>query len=117
MAGLFEILEKIKAKPGMYLGSPSVSNLFIFLVGYKTARRELGIEPTEKEIEFYQEFQPWLQNRMKISTSNSWAAMIQFQCGNEKEAFECFFQLLDEFCQRNQKIETIVGEGKVSHVA
>ena len=117
MAGLFEILEKIKAKPGMYLGSPSVSNLFMFLVGYKTARRELGIEPTNKEVEFYQEFQPWLQKRMQMITSNSWAAMIQLQCGNEKEAFEWFFQLLNEFWQRDKEAETIVGERKVSHAA
>ncbi|GFE68129.1 hypothetical protein [Chroococcus sp. FPU101] len=51
--GLFEILGKIKAKPGLYLGYPSVCDLFVFLVGYKTARRELGIEPTEAEIRFY----------------------------------------------------------------
>ncbi|UXE62998.1 MAG: hypothetical protein KA717_10130 [Woronichinia naegeliana WA131] len=47
--GLFEILAKIKAKPGLYLGSPSLSDLFIFLAGYKTARKELGIESTPAE--------------------------------------------------------------------
>jgi len=41
--GLFEILSKIKARPGLYIGRPSLSDLFMFLVGYKTARRELGI--------------------------------------------------------------------------
>ena len=33
--GLFEILAKIKTKPGMYIGHSSVSDLFFFLAGYK----------------------------------------------------------------------------------
>jgi hypothetical protein len=114
MSGLFEILEKIRKQPGMYIGKPSVSDLFIFLVGYKTARRELAIEPTEKELEFYGEFQPWLQNRLEMMTVNSWAKMIEFRCVNETEAFDYFFELLDEFWQRQveadlieQKIEVI----------
>ncbi|BAU11325.1 hypothetical protein LEP3755_18180 [Leptolyngbya sp. NIES-3755] len=102
MAGLFEILDQIKARPGMYLGNPSVENLFMFLVGYKTARRELGIEPTEEELKFYGDFQPWLQEKFNIRTNNSWAALIQFHSVNQKEAFDRFFHLLDEFHQVNQ---------------
>ena len=52
--GLFDILAKIKARPGLYIGRPSLSDLFMFLAGYKTARRELGIEPTVEEMRFYQ---------------------------------------------------------------
>jgi hypothetical protein len=100
MAGTFELLRKIRVKPGMFIGRASAHDLFIFLEGYQTARRELGIELTPAELEFYDEFQPWLQKRMKISTNNSWAAMIQLQCVNEKEAFEEFFELLEEFWQR-----------------
>lgn len=37
-SGLFEVLAKIKTKPGMYIGHSSVSDLFIFLAGYKIAR-------------------------------------------------------------------------------
>ena len=55
-SGLFDILSKIKARPGLYIGHPSLSDLFMFLVGYKTARRELGIELTVEEMRFYQEF-------------------------------------------------------------
>ena len=58
MSGLFEILDKIKTKPGMYIGRPSVSDLFMFIVGYECARSELGIELTESEDDFYGEFQP-----------------------------------------------------------
>jgi hypothetical protein len=104
MSSLFETLEKIKARPGMYIGRASVSDLFMFIVGYRTAREELGVEPTETELNFYGEFQPWLQQRLKMTTSNSWAKMIELGCGNEQEAFERFFELLSEFLQSNDRL-------------
>lgn len=44
----------------MYIGCASVSDLFIFLVGYKTARRELGIELSESEKDFTEHFHNWV---------------------------------------------------------
>ena len=98
MASLFQLLDKIQVKPGMYIGGTSVTDLFMFLGGYKTARHELGIPLTEPEKRFYREFQPWLQRRFGITTSRSWAKILEFHCINQKEAFESFFKLLDEFC-------------------
>lgn len=105
MSGIFDILEKIKARPGMYIGKASVSDLFVFLAGYKTARREFGIEPTEQETEFYGEFQPWLQKRFQVLSVNSWAKIIMLYSVDEKEGFEYFFQLLDEFWRRNEGLQ------------
>ena len=104
MSGLFEILEKIKTKPGMYLGRPSVSDLFMFLVGYECARSELDIELDRAEEDFQGEFQPWLQKKMGITTVSSWAKMIMLYCHDEKAGFESFFKLLDEFKQRNKSL-------------
>jgi len=95
--GLFEILSKIKAKPGLYIGRPSVSDLFIFLAGYKTARRELGIEPTAEEMKFYQQFHQFVESKYNLHTSNAWAKIILLYCPDEKQGFERFFQLLEEF--------------------
>lgn len=106
MSRFFDILQKIKAKPGMYIGHASVSDLFMFLVGYKTALRELKIESTEDEMDFYREFQPWLQQKYHVSTSNSWAKIIMLYCVNEKEGFESFFKLLDEFLARDKNLES-----------
>ncbi|NJM62424.1 MAG: hypothetical protein HC849_23080 [Oscillatoriales cyanobacterium RU_3_3] len=105
MSGIFDILEKIKARPGMYIGKASVSDLFIFLAGYKTARREFGIEPTARENEFYGEFQPWLQKRFQVMSVNSWAKIIMLYSVDEREGFEYFFQLLDEFWRRNESLQ------------
>jgi hypothetical protein len=104
MSGVYEILAKIQAKPGMYIGRPSVSDLFMFLVGYECSRSELGIENTENEEDFYGEFQPWLQKKLGITTVSSWSKMIMLYCHDERAGFEKFFNLLDEFKQRNQEI-------------
>ncbi|KYC40605.1 hypothetical protein WA1_26165 [Scytonema hofmannii PCC 7110] len=105
MSGVYEILAKIQAKPGLYIGRPSVSDLFMFLVGYECSRSELGIENTEYEEDFYGEFQPWLQKKLGITTVSSWAKMIMLYCHDERAGFEKFFNLLDEFKQRNQNLD------------
>jgi hypothetical protein len=105
MSGLFEMLNKIHQKPGMYIGRASATDLFMFIVGYRTAREELGVEPTEKEMEFYGDFQPWLQKRYEVSTSGSWARIIEFYTNNEERAFYRFYELLDEFLQRDSHSE------------
>ncbi|MBD2181870.1 hypothetical protein H6S82_00180 [Planktothrix sp. FACHB-1355] len=105
MSGMFEILEKIKTRPGMYIGRASVSDLFMFLVGYKTARRELGIELSEEEKEFAEHFHDWVQQRFNVRTNNSWAKIILLFTRDEKDAFECFYKLLDEFKQRDKSLD------------
>ncbi|WP_235018498.1 hypothetical protein [Tolypothrix sp. NIES-4075] len=106
MSGLYEVLQKIKAKPGMYIGSASVSDLFMFVVGYEFARGELEIESTEWEDNFHENFQPWLQQKYHVSTSNSWAKIIMLYCVNEKEGFDSFFKLLDEFLARGNNLKS-----------
>jgi hypothetical protein len=96
-SGLFEILAKIKTKPGMYIGHSSVSDLFFFLAGYNMARRELGVNPTERELVFYEGFHEFVQNSYQLHCSNSWAKIIMLYCSDEKQGFDRFFELLEEF--------------------
>ncbi|MFN6518403.1 MAG: hypothetical protein RMY29_028495 [Nostoc sp. CreGUA01] len=102
--GLYKILEKIQARPGMYIGRVSVSDLFIFLAGYKTARRELGIELTEEENDFCENFHDFIEQKYKLHTSNSWAKIIMLYCQDEKAGLERFFKLLDEFKRREKNL-------------
>ncbi|MBW4612450.1 MAG: hypothetical protein KME21_04075 [Desmonostoc vinosum HA7617-LM4] len=116
MKGIFDLLEKIRVRPGMYIGHISAHDLFIFLEGYQTARQELGIELTQAEIEFYDEFQPWLQERYNISISASWAKIIEFYTGSDERAFHRFFELLDEFWGRHEQIGTDLVEQEIEVV-
>lgn len=106
MSGVYSILSKIREKPGMYIGRPSVSDLFMFLVGYECRSSELEIDNTEDSDDFYGEFQPWLQKKLGITTVSSWSKMIMLYCHSEKAGFEKFFSLLDEFKQRNKNLDT-----------
>jgi hypothetical protein len=93
MSNIFELLGKIEQKPGLYIGNASLTALRQFLVGYKFARQEMGILPIDEELDFYQNFQPWLQIRFHVQTVNSWDKIILFKYIDEKTAFASFFQL------------------------
>ncbi len=115
MSTLFELLEKIKTQPGLYLGAASITSLRMFVFGYRFARKELTISNTEAESDFYKNFQPWLQNRLSIRTVNAWDKIILLTCIDEKAAFDYFFQLLNEFLERdkNQDIDPILVESSL----
>jgi hypothetical protein len=104
MADVNNLLKRIREKPGMYLGSPSVSALFMFLEGYSTAQADLNIPLSEQDKEF-REFQRWLQKRENITTSASWAKIILLNSPDEEYAFARFFDLYDEFLSHSKSIE------------
>ena len=96
MTKFYELLDRIQKKPGIYIGSRSISNLFMFLCGYQHAR-DLLETPVTKQEEKFTEFQPWLQKRFAINTSASWAKIILLYSTDESHAFDTFFDILEEF--------------------
>jgi len=50
MSGLYELLQKLQERPGMYIGSANLDALYFFLVGYEFARNELSVELKDKKI-------------------------------------------------------------------
>jgi hypothetical protein len=86
-----------------------------FLAGYKTARRELEIKPTERELEFYENFHEFVQNHYQIHSSNSCAKIISFYCPGESQGFvggaslkeNRFFELLAEFETRSRSSQQL----------
>lgn len=106
MSNMYDLLKKIQKNPGMYIGYPSVSNLFMFLCGYEIAYQELNIPISAQEEEF-NEFQTWLQKKFNLSTSASWARIILLYSIDERDGFDRFFELFDEFLNRhNYLLET-----------
>lgn len=94
-----ELLQQIQKKTGLYIGNTSISNLYMFLTGYQFARRQLNLPLSNEEKEF-QYFQPWLQEKFGVKTSQSWSQIILFYSVDERDAFERFFNLLQEFRQQ-----------------
>lgn len=116
MISLYQLLQKIKERPGMYIGYPSVSDLFMFLCGYKRACQDMELPLSDEEQEFH-EFQPWLQKRFGVNTSASWAKIILLYSGNETHAFEMFFELQEEFIKERHQLSKEVEKSEQKQVA
>jgi hypothetical protein len=105
-----EILKGIKKRPGMYLGRSSITRLDMLLRGYSLARREVGVPPTEPEREF-EGFQSWIEEKYGIKSGQSWSKIILFYSVDEHEALQKFFELFEEYLNRNKSLEVDENSG------
>lgn len=104
MSNLYEMLNRIKKRPAMYLGKNSIFSLQAFLAGYNGAKREMGLSPTEQEQEF-EHFLGWIRKRFNVETNQSWASIILFYSADENKAVDTFFELFDEFLAQRKNLE------------
>ncbi|MCL1462874.1 hypothetical protein [Argonema galeatum] len=93
---LYEMLQEIKKRPGIFLGRSSITRLRSFLDGYMGAREDLGLPRTDQEREF-NNFQDWIQKRYNITSSHSWNEIILFYSADERDALDNFFKLFEKF--------------------
>ena len=98
---LCEILEGVKRRPGMFLGTSSITRLEMYLRGYDLARREMDIPLDEQEREFAG-FQSWIQNQYEIKSGQSWGKIILFYSVDEPEALTKFFELFEQYLNRDK---------------
>jgi len=91
--------QKIREKPGLYLGKPSLSLLFSFMCGYMIRQYEIfGDEQTSN---LSKNFLRYIQDYYEISeTSKNWCTIICENCSNEEEAFYKYYELWDEFSRQ-----------------
>jgi hypothetical protein len=104
MDNFYDLLQKIKKRPAMYLGRHSIFSLQAYLDGYYYARRELGVPLTEEESEF-QEFQKWMRERFNVETGQLWASILLFHSADERSAVDRFFNLFEEFLNREKSLK------------
>jgi hypothetical protein len=111
MPNFYELLQKIKKRPALYLGKRSLSHLQVFLDAYTFACREMGIEVTEEERKF-EEFQGWIEQRYNQPDTQSWSRIILFCSEDESDALDTFFELFEDFwqCDRNVEINSTNSE-------
>ena len=99
-----EILKGIKKRPAIYLRTSPITELDMLLRGYSLSRREVGILPTEPEREF-EGFQLWIEDKYGINSGQSWSKIILFYSVDEHEALHKFFELFEEYLNRNKSLE------------
>ncbi len=98
----YELIEKIKPRPGVFLGEPSITRLQSFLNGYATALYDYEIS---NEIDAllplpFWFFHEYVARRYNFNGSISgWRNMILKQVNSEEEGLNLFFELFDEFKQ------------------
>lgn len=93
---LYNLLVRVKQRPGMYLGKVSITRLKMLLMGYSMSRGELGLELTPQEKQFAR-FQQWVQEKYQINSPQGWENIILSQVEDEKLAFDLFFELFEQF--------------------
>jgi hypothetical protein len=93
MSNLLPVMNKLRKRPGMYIGEPSLTKLAAFLLGYDCAFFDLKGEPADP---FFVSFQEWIEQRLKIKYQG-WDKAILSECGSEAEGFDRFWELYDEY--------------------
>jgi hypothetical protein len=97
MGQLIELIKKIGDKPGMYIGTQSISNLFMFIQGYIYAHYEIENTSLQEDQRVLEGFQKWLEQRFNIQISRPWSSIILFYSDNEEQAFKKFYALFEEY--------------------
>lgn len=98
--GCLPIVEKIRARPGMWLGCKSITALWHFLHGYEFARLERGERFADELFPLdFGWFGEYTAAFSDMGLCAGWRNHILDICGggDEERALEKFFELFDEF--------------------
>lgn len=111
----FDYIYQVKDKPSIFFGErKSLAYINYYIIGFAMGRKEtnLGIDKlTEKFLLLpyggFQEFVSKKFNNMNDVVSQSWYNIIEFMTFSPEDAFNLFYDLLDEFFENsNLKFES-----------
>ncbi|MEV7990692.1 hypothetical protein AB0O67_01915 [Streptomyces sp. NPDC086077] len=100
MRDVYDLLEEVRLRPGMWVRDRSLQHLDSMLFGYRVA---LAVHGAEESFDFcnpgaQSAFDAWLARRMGEQTSLGWSTVIEREAeASGRSAIELFFELLDEF--------------------
>lgn len=106
MDKIYDMLEKIRLRPGMYLGAESITCFYQFIAGYRTGLLDAGVDKYEQlyPLPFYEFFPAYCTVGYQEARRINYAEMFLKQCGNkEKEAMRLLFDIVDEY-KKNARV-------------
>ena len=87
----------LRQRPGMYLGTNTISKLHDHLQGYIMSYWFNNIDNTIDK-NFFDNFNEFVYRYYGVTTNDNWKGVILEQCfGNEQTALDTFFELFDLF--------------------
>lgn len=98
MSPMLSVLNEMRGRLGMFLGTTSLTKLAAFLRGYEHALDKYHVCPRDPLLA---EFRDWVQRRFHTE-KHSWEDLILMQSANETEAVETFWELFDQFQRETQ---------------
>jgi hypothetical protein len=98
---IYELLENIRKRPGMYLSTPTLSSLRDFLTGLSVGQH-YRLDDTKGESSF-SDFSAWFDHhhRAPAAGTGGWYRAISYESPDEKQAFVRFFEYLATYRQRS----------------
>ena len=97
---LYKLLQKIRDRPGLYLGEKSLIYLYYLILGYED--RAFETDPNYHDcLDGFDEFVYSYYYDQPIGT-RSWKRFILDNTNTQEEAFDEFYELLDEFIKQNE---------------
>ncbi|MET0063686.1 MAG: hypothetical protein ABW176_15470 [Candidatus Thiodiazotropha endolucinida] len=99
MGWLLEYIDKIRARPDMYIGGSSTDELHSFMLGYMSARSDFGLpELDDNDIEMFDHFQYWIEMKFDTRSAQYWTGLIADNYdGIAETSIEAFYVLFDEY--------------------
>jgi hypothetical protein len=94
MNSIKELIFTIRQRTPMYIGQNNIFCLKAFLDGWLYSTWE-----TTEDRHLITDFQSWIEERFKITSSQSWARIIHFYSMDEQDAVKNFFEFFDEFLE------------------
>ncbi|WP_343363310.1 hypothetical protein [Listeria seeligeri] len=90
---LYDLLNKMKLRPGMYMGNSKLFRLYHLIKGF-----EEGMYQCEnKKNGFNEKFQMWVERKYNVIVGKAWYRIINFYSEIEEDAIKNFYELLNEF--------------------
>jgi len=98
---LYKFLYLIKERPALFFGGrESIIFLGNIIDGYLLKQSEIDGDGKSYGKYDFSKFQQFVQNKYGITSSQSWDRIIDFYSSSNREAFEIFYTLLDEFLEK-----------------
>jgi hypothetical protein len=97
MSPVLSLLNEMRGRLGMYVGSSSITLLAAFLRGYDYAVYKIGGGTFDP---FLPEFREWVYQHFQ-SNQYTWEETILLHSENETDAVKLFWELLDEFVKEH----------------